>query len=142
MDMILDLLSWAFLMGGAALCLIGAIGILRLPDIYSRIHGAGIVDTLGTLLVVLGLLLQAPHWIIAVKLVLIFIFIFFTSPTTTHALCRATLNSGLMPKLGNDKGRKEALKAMESQPIQVTDYRDAEAASVQSAPNNGSGGAS
>ncbi|MGB0682912.1 MAG: monovalent cation/H(+) antiporter subunit G [Magnetovibrionaceae bacterium] len=120
---ILDLASWVLLMAGCLLCIIGAIGILRLPDVFSRLHGAGIIDTLGVMMVMAGLLLQAPSWIVAVKLVLVFVFIFFTSPTTTHALSRATLNSGQLPLIGNGNDKRAALKAQEFEPIVITPYK-------------------
>ncbi|MHC8509697.1 MAG: monovalent cation/H(+) antiporter subunit G [Rhodospirillales bacterium] len=95
---ILDLLSWILIVTGAAAALIGAFGILRLPDVYARMHAAGIIDTFGVAAVMLGLFLQADSWIVAVKLVLVALFIFFTSPTATHALARAAIHGGVRPK--------------------------------------------
>ncbi len=103
MEMALDIASWVFLMAGAAFCLIGAIGVLRLGDPFARLHGAGIIDTLGAGLILLGLILQAGFNLIAVKLALIGVFLFFTSPTTSHALARAMLNAGVHPDVREDK---------------------------------------
>jgi multicomponent Na+:H+ antiporter subunit G len=96
----LDIASWACLVGGSIFALIGAIGIVRLPDVYSRMHGAGMIDTLGAALILLGLMLQSGHWLVTVKLILIGVFLFFTSPTTTFALARAGLNAGVKPLVG------------------------------------------
>ena len=97
-----DVLSVVCLVGGAIFALIGAIGLLRFPDVFTRMHAAGIIDTFAAGLLLLGLALLAPSWLIAAKLALIFIFILYTSPTATHALARAALNGGLAPKLAED----------------------------------------
>ncbi len=59
MAVLLDTLSWVMLVAGGAFVLIGGIGILRLPDLYTRMHAASLTDTLGTLLILLGIMLQA-----------------------------------------------------------------------------------
>ncbi|HEY9163434.1 MAG TPA: monovalent cation/H(+) antiporter subunit G, partial [Magnetovibrio sp.] len=94
LDLALDILSWACIIGGAFFALVGAVGILRLPDVYSRMHAAGMIDTLGIGLILIGLMLQAPAWIVVMKLGLILAFVFFTSPTATYALARAALDGG------------------------------------------------
>ena len=60
MELALEIISWVCLISGAIFCLIGAIGIIRLPDVYCRMHGGGIIDTLGIGLIFIGLLLQVP----------------------------------------------------------------------------------
>jgi multicomponent Na+:H+ antiporter subunit G len=97
MAVTLDFLSWIIIVVGAGLSIVGAIGLLRFPDFYTRLHAAGITDTLGVWLILLGALLQVESWLVAIKLMLIVIFLFFTSPTATHALARAALTSGLKP---------------------------------------------
>ncbi|MGF1640213.1 MAG: monovalent cation/H(+) antiporter subunit G [Rhodospirillales bacterium] len=97
MALLLDVLSWACIAGGAAFAIIGAVGILRLPDVFARMHGAGVVETLGAGLILVGLMLQAGLSLITIKLVLIVAFLLFTNPTTTHALARAALNGGVNP---------------------------------------------
>lgn len=96
-----DVLSWLCLIGGAGFALIGAAGMIRFPDVFARMHAAGIIDTLAAALVLTGLALQAPSWLIAVKLGLIFVFILYTSPTATHALAAAAFNGGVRPVLGD-----------------------------------------
>lgn len=101
--MIIDILSWILLLAGGALGIVGGIGIHRFPDFYSRLHAVGITDTLCAMLILLGLGLQAGWSIAAFKLALIFVFLFFTSPTASHALANAALHSGLKPKLDSDE---------------------------------------
>ena len=100
---VVDALSWALLMSGAVFLFVGGIGILRLPDFYCRIHAAGLTDTLGAGLILIGLMVQAGWTLVAVKLLLIFGFLFLTSPTATHALARAALLNGLKPVTGDEK---------------------------------------
>ena len=89
MSLAIDLLSWAFLLAGSAFCVVGATGLLRMPDFYTRMHAASIVDTVGAGLVLAGLLLQAGPTLVAAKLLMIGALLFFASPTATHALARA-----------------------------------------------------
>lgn len=103
-DLVRDWVSWACLIGGVVFALIGAIGMLRLPDVYARMHAAGIIDTAAAGLVLLGLALQAASWLVAAKLALIFVFILYTSPTATHALSRAALHGGVRPWTRPDAG--------------------------------------
>jgi len=100
-----DGLSWACLIIGSVFSMIGGIGILRFPDFYTRMHAAGITDTMGAGFILLGLILQAGPTLVAVKLLLIGVFLFFTSPTSTHAVAQAALSSGLEPLLGKRGGR-------------------------------------
>jgi len=92
-----DWLSWIFLVTGSFFTIVGTLGIVRLPDVFSRMHGAGIVDTLGISMILTGLMFQADEAIVAIKLVLILLFVFFTSPTTTFALARAAIHGGVIP---------------------------------------------
>ena len=98
MALIADILSWVCLLGGGAVALIGGLGLLRLPDVFARMHGAGMIDTLGLGLILIGLMFQAGFTLITVKLILIYIFVLYTSPTTTHALAQACLSGGVQPR--------------------------------------------
>lgn len=97
MNLILDVLGWLLLVGGGFFLVVGGIGLLRLPDFFTRLHGAGITDTLGAGLVLLGLATQADSGEVVVKLLLTLGFLLFTSPTATHALAKAALHGGLKP---------------------------------------------
>ena len=103
MDLVLDVLSWMCLLGGAIFLLIGAIGVLRFPDFYTRLHAVSICDTLGASLVLLGLMLQGGLSLVTVKLLLMFYFMIFTGPTAVHALARAALQGKLKPRLDDRK---------------------------------------
>jgi multicomponent Na+:H+ antiporter subunit G len=92
-----ELISWICLLAGGVLALIGGLGMLRLPDVFARLHGAGMIDTLGLGLILLGLMVQAGLSLVTVKLVLILLFVLVTSPITTHALARACLHGGVRP---------------------------------------------
>ena len=102
--MIIDLLSWIALVSGGVLGIIGGIGIHRFPDFFTRLHAAGITDTMCAALILLGLGLQSGLTLASFKLVLIFAFILFTSPTASHALANAAIHGGLQPRLDDDTG--------------------------------------
>ena len=102
MSAAIDILSWILLVAGGLFCIIGAIGLLRMPDFYTRVHAASVTDTLGAGLILFGLILQAGWTLVMAKLVIVGLLIFFTSPAATHALARAALGRGLEPLL--DKG--------------------------------------
>ncbi len=97
MTLAIDILSWVFLVVGAGFMLTSALGMLRLPDFFTRLHGAGLADTGGAALMLLGMMLQAGFTLVTVKLILIGVFLFFTSPTATYAVAHAALIGGLSP---------------------------------------------
>lgn len=103
MSFIVDLASWACLVAGGLFCVIGGIGMLRMPDFYTRMHAASVIETLGGGLILLGLMLQAGFTLITAKLLIVALLIFFASPTATHALARAALARGLRPLLDDDR---------------------------------------
>ena len=92
-----ELLAGILMGTGGLFCIVGAVGMLRMPDFYTRMHAASVVETLGAGLILLGLLLQAGFTLVSAKLVVIALLIFFASPTATHALARAALERGLKP---------------------------------------------
>ena len=83
------LLSWILLLLGGMFSIIGGIGLIRLPDFYSRMHASSITDTLAMFLIITGLMLQGGISLVTFKFFLIFVFIFLTSPVSTHALASA-----------------------------------------------------
>jgi len=103
----IDIASWVVLMLGAIFCVIGGIGLHRLPDFFSRLHGAGITDTLGAGLILFGLMLQAGLTLNTVKLVFILAILWLTSPTSTHAIAKAARMAGLEPKLDTSDDASE-----------------------------------
>lgn len=107
MTLVIDILSWFCLVAGSFFCLTGAIGLLRMPDFFTRMHAASVTDTLGAGLVLLGLMLQAGFTLVTVKLMMIALLIIITNPTASHALARAALLRGLSPRLANPDDTKE-----------------------------------
>lgn len=98
MDMVLSILGWALILAGSFFTFVGALGTLRFPDFWTRLHAVSISDSAGVLLLLAGMAMQAGFGLIAVKLVIIGIFLFVTGPTSTHAVASAALVSGLRPK--------------------------------------------
>lgn len=103
MTLLLDLVSWACMLGGGFFCVLGALGLVRMPDFYTRMHAASVIETLGAGLILFGLMLQAGFTLVAVKLGMLALLIFFASPTATHALAQAAMVRGLKPLLADDK---------------------------------------
>ncbi len=97
----IDLLSWVSLMAGSIFLIIGTIGLIRFPDFFTRLHASSVVDTLGFILIMMGLMLQAGLSLVTVKLILIVIFILLTSPTAAHALAKAALHGEVKPLLNH-----------------------------------------
>lgn len=103
-DLLVEWLSWVMLLTGGLVGLLGGLGVLRFPDFYTRLHAAGMTDTLCTFLIIAGLMLQAGLSILTVKLALILLFMLFTAPTASHALARAAMLDGVKPETAGDKG--------------------------------------
>lgn len=97
MALLLDILSWIMLGVGSVLLVIGGVGLLRFPDVYSRIQAAGITDTLCAILILIGLTLQADSIPLAAKLLFTLLFLLFTAPTASHTLAKAARHSKLNP---------------------------------------------
>lgn len=96
---ILDLISWSLWLIGGFLLITGAVGVLRFPDFFSRIHAAGITESMATPLILIGLILQIGWSLESVKLFLIMIFVLATGPTATHAMASAALHGGEEPTI-------------------------------------------
>ena len=102
MELLLDIASWVLLVTGGIFVFIGGVGALRMPDFYTRMHAASLTDTLGTILVLAGIILQAGLTLAAIKLVAIMVFLLLTSPTAAYALANAARLSGLAPERESD----------------------------------------
>ncbi|MDH4150250.1 MAG: monovalent cation/H(+) antiporter subunit G [Betaproteobacteria bacterium] len=101
MSEVIYVLSWLSLTVGAAFCIIGTAGMIRMPDFFTRAHAASVPDTAGAGFLLLGMMLQAGLTLVTVKLIIIGILILFASPTATHALCKAALTRGLKPPMAD-----------------------------------------
>lgn len=107
----MDIIVCFFLFAGLFFFTGGAIGILRFPDFYSRLHPAGKLDTLGLLLAMIALALFNLHHfsvgtlLTSLKIILIVVFIFLASPTATHAIVDAGVRAGLAPWVKGEERR-------------------------------------
>lgn len=103
LDIAADLASWILIVLGVFFLVVGALGLLRMPDIYTRAHGASLIDSLGSLLLILGLMVQAGPTLITVKLAMIYVVLFFTTPVASHAVAQAAIVAGFKPELAEDR---------------------------------------
>lgn len=103
MESVLQAVGGVLLAIGATFAVIGGIGILRLPDFFARIHGAGITDTMGAGAILVGLMLYAGASLVTVKLIMILALLWLTGPTATHALAKAAMMSGISPEAPRDE---------------------------------------
>jgi multicomponent Na+:H+ antiporter subunit G len=106
MSLVIDIASACLLVAGGFFCIVGGIGVIRMPDFYTRMHAASVTETLGAGLILLGLVLQAGLTLVTAKLLMIGLVIFFTSPTATHALARAAFVRGLEPVLADPEDER------------------------------------
>ena len=105
MDLIQNALSWVFLTAGGVFVLVGGIGALRMPNLYTRMHAASVTDTMGAVLVLVGVMLQAGLSLATIKLIAILLFLLITSPTSSYALASAALLAGIRPDAGRAADR-------------------------------------
>ncbi|MDK9712562.1 MAG: monovalent cation/H(+) antiporter subunit G [Sulfuritalea sp.] len=102
MSTVIELTSAISLLLGALFCCVGGIGLLRMPDFYTRMHAASVTETLGVALILFGLLFLAGWTLVAMKLLMVGALVFFVSPTASHALARAAITRGLKPVLADE----------------------------------------
>ena len=96
-QLLVAMFSGFFIVCGVVALLIGSLGLLRLPDVYCRIHAVGMIDTAGASFIILGMIIHEGFTLVSVKLVLIGVFLFFTSPIATHAVAQVAHKSGVVP---------------------------------------------
>lgn len=99
--MVTSVLSGGFLLAGAFFMLVAGIGVLRMPDVFTRLHAAGMKDTLGSAFTLVGFMLISPHWLVTVKLLIIWGLLWFTCSVASHSVARAALRAGVQPILGD-----------------------------------------
>ncbi len=109
MALAIDILSWALISLGSFFTIAGAIGVVRMPDLFTRIHAAGVIDTAGVGFLVLGMMLQAGLSLVVLKLLFILALFFFTGPVVTHALAQAALHEKIDPLLAEGAQRNRAI---------------------------------
>ena len=111
MSTLFDIVSALFIAGGAFFSLVGGIGLVRMPDFYTRMHAASVTETLGAGLMLAGLMVHNGLTLVSVKLAMIGLLILFASPTASHMLAKAALRSGLKPLLGKADNASEVVSS-------------------------------
>ncbi len=109
--MALDLLSWACILLGSFFTIVGAFGLVRMPEVFTRMHAASVTDTLGVGFLILGMGLQAGLSLVTLKLVFLLALFFFTGPVITHALAQACLHENIRPLLSEDRRGRDRSQA-------------------------------
>jgi len=104
----IDVLSWFCFLAGGFLCITGGVGLLRFPDFFTRVHAAGVAETLAAPLALGGLILQTDWSLDTAKILLIMAFVLATNPTATHAMARAALHGSHGPRVLGDLEDSEA----------------------------------
>jgi len=101
--------AFGLMVGGAFFMLTGSIGLIRFPDVYTRMHATGKCDTLGEVLILTGLIVYQGIDLVSMKMLFIIIFILITSPIATHAMFKAAITNGheMWTKHGNKVWSKE-----------------------------------
>ena len=94
----LDIASWLLMAAGGFFLVVGAFGMVRLPDFWSRLHAASIIDSAGAFFILIALALQAGLSLVTLKLALIALFLFITGPTASHAVANAAFVAGSRPR--------------------------------------------
>lgn len=107
MELAREILAWVLILGGCFFTIVGAVGLVRFPDVYTRVHSVGIVDTVGAGFLLVGLTLYGGFTIVTIKLLMILAFIFFTSPTSSNAFANAVFSAGIKPLLAKPESEKE-----------------------------------
>ena len=116
-QLLVAMFSGFFIVCGVVALLIGSLGLLRLPDVYCRIHAVGMIDTAGAGFIILGMIIHEGFTLVSVKLVLIGVFLFFTSPIATHAVAQVAHKSGVVPvgrNLARVAGKKNVTGSSET----------------------------
>jgi multicomponent Na+:H+ antiporter subunit G len=103
MTLAVDIASWVLLLLGSFFTVAGAFGLVRMPDVFTRIHAASVTDTLGVGLLLLGMCLQSGFSLVTIKLLFLLALFFFTGPVVAHALSQACLHENIKPVLTEDR---------------------------------------
>lgn len=103
MMLAVHVVSWACMLLGAFFVIVGAFGLIRMPDVFTRMHAASVIETLGVGFLILGMGLQAGLGLVTLKLIFLLALFVFTGPVVTHALAQACLQDGIRPLLHADR---------------------------------------
>ena len=106
--LLVDIVSGVLMLSGAACVIIGGIGIIRMPDLFTRMHASSLTDTMATLALFSGMMLQTGLTLATIKLFAIMVFLLLTGPTATYALANAALMAGMGADRAVDKSTKNS----------------------------------
>ncbi|MEO1066034.1 MAG: monovalent cation/H(+) antiporter subunit G [Pseudomonadota bacterium] len=122
-----DIISWIMLSAGSFFLVVGAIGLIRMPDVFTRMHAISVSETLGAGLLLGGLMVQGGFTLVTFKLVCLFFLIFFTAPVASHAIARAAMADGVEPILDGPEldARDGTIKIFEGKTKKLTTAIDA-----------------
>lgn len=96
---VIDVLAWSLISIGSIFTVIGSIGLLRLPDVFARLHGSSVIETLGSGSILLGLAFTAGWGLLTAKIIILLIIMFLLNPSSTHAIARAAIHGSRKPWL-------------------------------------------
>ncbi len=102
MTLAVGIASWVFILLGSFFTVVGALGLVRMPDVFTRMHAASVTDTAGAGLLILGMMLQAGFSLTALKLLILLMLFIFTGPVVTHALAQTCLHEDIKPLLSEE----------------------------------------
>lgn len=108
MALAVDIVSWVLILLGSFFTVSGAVGLVRMPDLFTRMHAASVIDTTGIGFLFIGMMLQAGFSLVTLKLLFILVLFFFASPVITHALAQAALHEKVAPLLASGGRRRDA----------------------------------
>jgi multicomponent Na+:H+ antiporter subunit G len=112
MTLAVEIASWVLILLGSFFTVVGALGLMRMPDVFTRMHATSVTETLGVGFLFLGMCLQAGLTLVTLKLLFLLALFFFTAPVVTHALAQACLHRGIKPLLAEDRrGSSKAVPA-------------------------------
>lgn len=97
LDLLREIVAGVLIVGGGIFVVIGAIGLNRMPDLFTRMHATSVSDTFGAGLMLVGMIVYAGFSLVSAKLLFLLLFLWFTAPIATHALARAALLAGVKP---------------------------------------------
>ena len=103
MTQLVAIASLLLILAGSFFTVVGMLGLLRMPEVFTRMHAASVTDTLGVGLLIAGMALQAGFTLVTLKLGFLLALFFFTAPVVTHALAQACLHERVNPLLTEDR---------------------------------------
>ena len=112
---LIDGLSAVLIIAGSFFIVVGAVGLVRMPDVFTRMHATSVTETAGAGLLLIGLMLQTGFTLLTLKLLFVLLLFFLTAPVATHALAQAALQAGVEPILAEDR-REATADAPETEP--------------------------